>query len=48
MFDKSLPMAGFEPQISGVEGNSSTNWVTTTAQTKTIFSIQIRVTTAAV
>ena len=33
MFDKSLPMTGFEPQISGVGGNRSTNWATTTAQT---------------
>ena len=31
MFDKSLPMTGFEPQISGVGGNRSTNWAKTTA-----------------
>ena len=31
MFDKSLPMTGFEPRISGVGGNRSTNWATTTA-----------------
>ena len=31
MFDKSLPMIGFEPQISGVGGNRSTDWATTTA-----------------
>ena len=30
MFDKSLPMTGFEQQISGVGGDRSTNWATTT------------------
>ena len=30
MFDKILPMTGFEPQISGVEGDHSTHWATTT------------------
>ena len=30
MFDKSLPMTGFEPWISGVAGHHSTNWATTT------------------
>ena len=29
MFDKSLPMTGFEQQISGVGGDRSTNWATT-------------------
>ena len=28
MFDKSLPMTGFEPQISGIGGDRSTNWTT--------------------
>ena len=32
MFDKSLPMTGFEPRIFGVGGDRSTNWATTTAQ----------------
>ena len=32
MFDKSLPMTEFETQISGVGGDHSTNWSTTTAQ----------------
>ena len=32
MLDKSLPMTGFEPRISGVGGDRSTNWATTTAQ----------------
>ena len=31
MFDKSLPMTGFEPRISGDGGDRSTNWATTTA-----------------
>ena len=30
--DKILPMSGFEPRISGVGSNRSTNWATTTAQ----------------
>ena len=30
MFNKSLPMTGFEPRISGVGGDRCTNWVTTT------------------
>ena len=32
MFDKSLLMTGFEPQISSVWGDRSTNWATITAQ----------------
>ena len=32
MFDKSLPVTGFKPQISDVGGDRSTNWATTTAQ----------------
>ena len=32
MFDKSLPMTGFEPRISGVGGDRSTNWPTATDQ----------------
>ena len=31
MLDKSLPMTGFELQISGFGGNRSTNWAKTTA-----------------
>ena len=30
-------MTGFEPQISSVEGDRSTNWATTTAQQPVIF-----------
>ena len=37
MFDKNLPMTGFKALISGVGGNCSTNWATTT--TKTIILI---------
>ena len=37
MFDKSLPMTGFEPQISGVGGNRSTNWATPLPQKKLFF-----------
>ena len=29
MFDKILPMTGFEPWISSVGGDRSTNWATT-------------------
>ena len=29
LVDKILPMSGFEPQISGVRSNHSTNWATT-------------------
>ena len=32
MFDKSLPVTGYEPRISGVGDNCSTNWATTTDQ----------------
>ena len=31
ILDKSLPIAWFELRISGVRGNRSTNWATTTA-----------------
>ena len=31
MFDKSLPMSRFELRISGVGGDRSANWATTTA-----------------
>ena len=31
MFDKSWPVTGLEPQISGVRGNCSNNWATTNA-----------------
>ena len=31
MFDKSLPMSGFELRISSIRGDRSTNWATTTA-----------------
>ena len=34
MFYKSLPMTGFEPRISGVGGDCSTKWATTTALTQ--------------
>ena len=40
MFDKSLPMTGFEPRISGVGGDRSTNWATTTAQAAFHFYIK--------
>ena len=33
---KKLPMTGFELRISGIGGNSSANWATTTAQTTNI------------
>ena len=36
LVDKILPMLGFEPQISGVGSDCSTNWATTTAQTVAI------------
>ena len=39
MFDKSLPMTGFEPRISGVGGDRSTNWATTTAQLCNLFVV---------
>ena len=32
LVDKTLPMSGFEPWISGVGSDLSTNWATTTAQ----------------
>ena len=32
VIDKSLPIFGFKPRLSGVGGNHSTNWATTTAQ----------------
>ena len=36
-----LPMTGFEPQISGVEGDHSTNWGTTTALTVIEFTYKV-------
>ena len=39
MFNKSLPMTGFKPWISGVQGDRSTNWATTTAQLKFVYDI---------
>ena len=40
MFDKSLPMTEFEPRITHVRGNRSTNWATTTATIWYFFVIQ--------
>ena len=37
MFNKSLPMTGFEPRISGVGGDCSTNWATTTTHFNIFF-----------
>ena len=37
MFDKSLPMTGFEPRISGLGGNRRTNWVTNTTTEEASF-----------
>ena len=34
-------MTGFEPQISGVEGDHSTNWGTTTALTVIEFTYKV-------
>ena len=41
MFDKSLPMTGFEPQISGVGGNRSTNWATPLPQKNYSLSLTV-------
>ena len=38
MVDKILPMTGFEPWISGVGSNHSTNWATTTALKAELFT----------
>ena len=38
-------MLGFEPQISGVGSNRSTNWATTTAQNAMCFYLAIKVQT---
>ena len=32
MFYENLPMSGFEPRTSGIRGDRSANWATTTAQ----------------
>ena len=45
MFDKSLPMTGFEPRISGVGGNRSTDWATTTAQEQNLLQRETTKTT---
>ena len=40
LVDKTLPMLGFGPRISGVGSNCSTNWATTTAQLSIISLVQ--------
>ena len=39
---RNLPMSGFEPQISGVGRDCSTNWATTTAQVWVLLRQQFR------
>ena len=43
MFYKSLPMTGFELWISGVEGDRSTNWATTTAHISLLVIVIIKI-----